>query len=107
MGGGGWVGGGEIPKFIGHHRQSLEGGSRDPRFDPKYGEGFGITQNLLRGYGILPLLKGWMPQNLNMRYRIGEENGIRERDDRRSGCGTVGSGHTPPHPPAFCLQFGE
>ena len=24
----------------------------DPRFDPKYGEGFGITQNLLGVYGI-------------------------------------------------------
>ena len=65
------------------------GGSRDPRFDPKYGEGFGITQNLLRGYVIWPLLKRWMLQNLDMRYRIGEENDNRERDDRRSGCGTV------------------
>ena len=82
-------GGGEIPKYIGHHRQGLEEVSRDPRFDPKYGEGFGITQNLLTGYGIWPLLKRWMSQNLDMRYRIGEENGIRERDDRRSGCGTV------------------
>ena len=45
-------GGAEIPKYIGHHRQGLEGVSRDPRFDPKYGDGFGITQNLLRGYGI-------------------------------------------------------
>ena len=49
---GGWGGGGEIPKYIGHHRQGLEGVSRDPRFDPKYGEGFGITQNILTGYGI-------------------------------------------------------
>ena len=78
-GGGGWWKGAEIPKYIGHYRQGLEGVSRDPRFDP----------NLLRGYGIWPLLKRWMPQNLDMRYRIVEENGIRERDDRRSGCGTV------------------
>ena len=37
-------GGAEIPKYIGHHRQGLEGVSRDLRFDPKYGDGFGITQ---------------------------------------------------------------
>ena len=30
-----------------------------------------------------------MAQNLDMTCRIGEENGIRERDDRRSGCGIV------------------
>ena len=32
--------------------QGLEGVSRDPRFDAKYGEGLGITQNLSRGYGM-------------------------------------------------------
>ena len=80
---------GEIPKYMGHHRQGLEGVSRDPRFDPKYGEGFGITLNLLRGYGILLLCKRQMPQNLDMRCRTGEENGTRERDNRRSGCRIV------------------
>ena len=69
---------GEIPKYMGHHRQGLEGVSRDPRFDPKYGEGFGITLNLLRGYGILLLCKRQMPQNLDMRCRTGEENGTRD-----------------------------
>ena len=76
-------------------------------------KGFGITQNLLRGYGIWPLLNRRMPRD--MRYRIGEENGIREKDDRRSGCGIVmkkerdcGSGPiNSPYPPAFCLQFGD
>ena len=48
-----------------------------------------------------------MLQNLDMRYRIGEENGNRERDERRSGCGTVGSGpnNLPPTPLLFCLQL--
>ena len=48
-GGGGGLS--EIPKYIGH-REVLEGVSRDPRFDRKYGEGFGKKQNSLTGYGI-------------------------------------------------------
>ena len=52
LAGDGGGGGAEIPKYIGHHRQGLEGVSRDQPFDPKYGDGFGITQTLLRGYGI-------------------------------------------------------
>ena len=43
---------GEMPKYIGHCRQGLEVVSRDPRFDPKYGEGFGKTPNILTGYEI-------------------------------------------------------
>ena len=32
--------------------QVLEGYFRDPPFDPKYGAGFGKTENLFTGYGI-------------------------------------------------------
>ena len=34
--------------------EGLEGYFRDPVFDPKYGAGFGKTQNFLTGYGIWP-----------------------------------------------------